>query len=235
MYMANSKKTKWDLSEAIAAGEKALVLSVKYSDLLGGRITQAGTDTLRTDVENLKKFPVDGTQKLVEQKAKTAGKDSSLSDLNLLVGSIRTLVKKSPTATPEMKKAFGVGARLSNSSSHQLAAGKLVVEAYNNFTGWSTTVGILEADITAIKAYIAEFEDKANKQTEAVKAKMDATFSKNSLQRQVEDEVSRISALGVIAFGKKDPAAAQLFEDLIPSHSSPKGNGDGTATPGTPA
>ncbi|MCK9206843.1 MAG: hypothetical protein M0P66_07015 [Salinivirgaceae bacterium] len=233
--MAQSKKPKWDLTEAIAAGEKALVLSAKYSDLLGGRITQAGTDTLRTDVENLKKFPVDGTQKLVEQKAKTAGKDTSLADLNFLVGSIRTLVKKSPTATPEMKKAFGVGARLSGSISHQLAAGKLVKEAYQNFTEWSTREGILAADITAIEALIAEVEAKNAQQTEAVKTKMDATFDKNGLQRQVEDEVSRISALGVIVFGKKDPAVAQLFGDLIPSHSTPKVGGNSTATGETPA
>ncbi len=43
------------------------------------------------------------------------------------------------------------------------------------------------------------------------------TMDKNILQRAVEDEVSKISALGQHVFLNKDAAVAKLFEDLIPS------------------
>ncbi|MCK9206693.1 MAG: hypothetical protein M0P66_06230 [Salinivirgaceae bacterium] len=230
--MAPSKKPKWDLEEAIAAGEKALALSDKYSDQLGGRISKTELETFSNNVTNLKKFPIEGTQQLVEQKSKTAGKESSLARLKKLVGSIRKLVKNHPTVTPEISKAYGVGAHLGNSTSHQLAAGKLIIEAYGKYNEWSTRVGIIAADITTIEAFIAEFDTKAKEQTDAKKTKKDTTFEKNNLQRMVEDEVTRFSALGVIVFGAADPIVAKLFEDLIPAHTPPTGNGTDTAPEG---
>lgn len=42
------------------------------------------------------------------------------------------------------------------------------------------------------------------------------TLDKNTLQREVENLVTKISAVGARVFRKKEPGVARLFEGLIP-------------------
>ena len=68
---------------------------------------------------------------------------------------------------------------------------------------------IIQADVLALDnaddvQEISKFQRKAS------------TMDKNTLQRRVEDLVTKISVIGIRVFRKKDPAVVPLFEGLIP-------------------
>jgi hypothetical protein len=47
-------------------------------------------------------------------------------------------------------------------------------------------------------------------------------MDKNTLQRAVEDEITKISAMGILEFQRKDPSVSRLFADLIPGKGKSK-------------
>jgi len=102
-----------------------------------------------------------------------------------------------------------------------IASGNIVIDANLKYGTWSKDAGIIEADITEIKTLIKALSDVGKVQDDSMYVRKAKTMDKNTLQREVEDEVSKLSALGIRHFSK-NPTVRIQFEDLIPASHKPK-------------
>jgi hypothetical protein len=216
--MGTETKPKWDIADAIVKGEEAHSLAIKYQANLLTRLKTDELSQLKLQVEELGKRRPAQKENLNTQKAKTAGQDDIAGELHDSVISIRTLVKANK-ASDEILQAYGVGEKINQGVSNVIAAANSVIKAYASFGDWSKTeAGVLEEDITALTATITELQAAAGGQDNSVVNRKYATTDKNVLQRGVEDEVTRLSAMGAHVMRKTNPAVAKLFEDLIPAN-----------------
>lgn len=215
--MTELKKNKWDLDEAIAAGEKAYALGNTYFSQLNGRLTKEKLANINTNVTALNLFKEKNPQYLIEQKAKTAGKLNNVNLLKTKVKNLRKIVKDEKTSTPEQIKAFGVGETLTNTESRIIASANLIISAYTSNKEWCNQIGIIESDIIELTTLINNVKEKETQQDEAKKTKTSGTFDKNNIHRALEDDVTSVSNIGVNTFSTTDPAIAKLFANIIPS------------------
>ena len=95
-----------------------------------------------------------------------------------------------------------------------------VVTAYNTYTEWSNKTGIISEDITHIQTLLTSVNQADSMQGDSMFTRKSQTMDKNQLQRAIEEEVSRISGICVLALSTKDAAVVSMFADLIPSSGS---------------
>jgi hypothetical protein len=139
-------------------------------------------------------------------------------------------VRDNKKVTPEIAQAYGVGETLAPTTDKVVAAAKVAINAYTNFKDWSNSAGIIDADIEQLRTLIATIDSSAKAKKDATNARKDNTFDKYTVQREIEDEVTRISDIGIFVFKKKNPAIAELFAKLIPS-SNGGNNGNENTNP----
>jgi hypothetical protein len=211
--MKRGKQIKWELSEAIKRGKKSLLLLGTYGEEMAHRFKVGEREQHTANVDELEQREAGQAQTLSDQMSKTKNQEDTILQLHDLVIAIRKIVKGA-NASKEIKVAYGVGMRIMHTQSSATAAGKILIDAYNNFETWSNNAGIVESDIDMV-------DEKLEKLKAAEKAKGDSVFirkskttDKNTLQRHVEDMVTRISAMGQLHF-LSNPTVAKLFADLI--------------------
>jgi hypothetical protein len=214
--MNAEKKPKWDIGVTISRGKQAESLVLKYEDALSVRMQPDEFITFQTDLTELAARQAGQKEQLVSQKSKTEGQNEQIERLHETVISIRRLVRSAGPG-PEISEAFGIGVEMSKTVSSVVAASNIVVTAYNANKEWSNKAGIIDADIDEITALQTALGAADDVQEGSKLTRKAATMDKNTLQRAVEDEITRLSALGIRVFEKSDPAIAQLFEDLIPN------------------
>ncbi len=217
--MENGKKPKWDIGVAANAGSECHALMIKYRVDLEPRLQPDEIDQHGANAVELEKRRSGQTEVLNVQKTNTKGKEGAEEELHNTAISIRNMVK-SNNASQEILQAYGVGEKIPTTMTGTIAAGNMVIMAYNTYTEWSNKVGIIEADITQVSELIKDLSSAGGKKEDSVFNRKAQTMDKNVLHRAVEDEVTRISALGAHVFRTKNPAVAALFEGLIPN--SPK-------------
>lgn len=220
--MINEKKTKWDIGATITAGNNAYTLASKHITELERRLNPDELNQLKANIAELESKQSGQTEILVEQKSKTLGQSEKISFLHDSIMSVRNIVKSNNTATSDILKAYGVGENIKMSVSDTIASGNIIITAYNSNTEWSNKAGILESDITEISEFVTELSKAEKIQNSAMFTRKSKTMDKNVLQRVVEEEVSKISALGQHIFRLKDPSIAKQFENLIPSNGKTK-------------
>jgi hypothetical protein len=215
--MSTEKKPKWEIGATINAGQNAHALALKYREQLEHRLQPDELEQLKSNTSELAMHRSGQTENLVIQKSKTSKQDESIITLQDTTVSIRNIVKNSSQNTPDILKAFGVGEKMTSTVSNAISGGNLVMAAYKTYTEWSNNAGIIEADIAEISSLVARLSSAGETQDNAMFIRKSKTMDKNVLQRTVEDEVSKISALGQHVFLHKDAAIAKLFENLTPS------------------
>lgn len=220
--MINEKKTKWDIGSTIIAGNNAYTLVTKHLASLELRLNPDELNQLKANLSELENHRSGQSESLVEQKSKTLSQGEKSTLLHNDVMSIRNIVKSNNTATSDIMKAYGVGEKTKMSVSNAIAGGNIIITAYNAYTDWSNKAGILESDITEISDLVADLSKAEKVQNNAMFTRKSKTMDKNVLQRMVEDEISKLSALGQHIFRLKDPAIAKQFENLIPSNGKTK-------------
>jgi hypothetical protein len=220
--MENGKGIKWLLEDAIDSGRKSLLLLTTYGTELQPRLRtdeqaqhKANVDELATRVSGQK-------QALTTQKSNTQGQEAVIASLNDIEVSIRNIVRQN-NASKEITIAYGVGDRIVHTVSGVISAGNVILDAYDKYQAWSKDAGIIEADLTEINTLMESLTTVEQVQDDSMFVRKSKTMDKNTLQRAVEDEVSRLSALGIRQFSK-NPSVASLFEDLIPASHKPKTN-----------
>jgi len=220
--MSIEKKPKWDISATISAGSKTYTLTMKYRKELEPRLQPNEADELKSNCAELEARRSGQTESLVVQKSKTLSQAEVNNQLRSIIGGVRNIVKNTKSVTPDLLKAFGVGEKMNNTINSSVAAGNIIINGYKSHTAWSNSAGILEADITEIQDLVAKLTKAEEGKGNAMFTRKSKTMDKNMLQRAVEDEVSKISALGQHVFRHKDPSIAKLFEELIPAASKVK-------------
>jgi len=215
--MTNDRRPKWEIGSTISAGNNAYTLAIKYRTDLEPRLQPDELEQLKVNTTELEARRSGQAEHLVGQKSKTISQDDIATELHDTVVSIRNIVKSNSTVTSDILKAFGVGEIIKSTINSVVAGGNIVVSAYKDNTAWSNSAGIIETDIAEISHLVARLTKAEELQSNAMFTRKSKTMDKNILQRAVEDEVSKISALGQHVFLNKDAAIAKLFEDLIPS------------------
>jgi len=228
--MENEKKPKWDIASAVEKGNQSVSLVETYAAEIVPRLQPDEMAQHRANIQELNNRRAGQKENLVNQKSKTLGQDEAIAALYSMIMSLRSVVKSNNTVTAEILKAFGVGEKASQTVSGVTAAANIVISAYKANTAWCNLAGIIEADITEIQELSARVDQAESAQGVSMYTKKSKTMDKNTLQRAIEDEVTKLSALGIHALMKKNPAAAALFEGLIPSSSVKPSNGNETTT-----
>jgi hypothetical protein len=224
--MEDNKDPKWTATEAINSGKTSLRLLETHGTALQSRLRTDEQQQHKANVEELETRVMGQKQTLTAQMSNTQAQEKAIHDLNDTIISIHDVVRKN-NASKEITVAYGVGERISQSVIGVTAAANVVIDAHLKYGAWSKDAGIIEADITEVKDLIKAVNDVGKVQGDSKFVRKAKTMDKNTLQREVEDEVSRLSVLGARHFGK-NPTVRKQFEDLIPAAHKPK-----PATPAT--
>src|SRR6266542_6086295 len=104
--MSNDKKPKWDIGVTIDHAPKAYQLADAYKTDLEKRFQTDELETLKAGGEELSARHSGQTENLDIQKSKTLGQGEAIELINKRVVSIHDMVTASPSATPELRKAF---------------------------------------------------------------------------------------------------------------------------------
>jgi hypothetical protein len=214
--MSSEKKPKWEIGMVIQKGKQSVELTKQYGTDLQPRLQVDELSQHEANVEELEKRRSGQTEQVVTLKSKTLGQDQAIDQLHQTVISIRNIVKAA-SPDPEMEQAYGVGEKIYRSVSSVMAASNITLAAYQANTAWSNSVGIVEADMEEIATLQAALSSADQVQEASKFTRKSATMDKNSLQRTVEDEITKLSALGQRVFQNSDPSVVQLFADLIPA------------------
>lgn len=212
--MKNDKDPKWYLADTINAGRKSILLLDTYGTELQPRLKKDEIPQHQANVEELVTRSTGQKQTLVAQKSSTQGQGTVIKKLKRVVVNIRNIVRNN-NASKEISIAYGVGERIILTVSSVTAASNIVLDAYQKYTAWSKDAGIIDADLAEITALKESLSTMGKVQDDSMFVRKSKTMDKNTLQRAVEDEVSRLSALGVCQFSE-NPSIVSLFEDLIP-------------------
>lgn len=201
--METGKYTMLDKTSMIKSATDALELLVKYRSEIEPRLKPDEIGTFKAQINELS-----GTKEPYRREKSRTPEETS-GDLHECIESIRNLVKNN-YAPDEILKAYGVEETIPD----LVTAGRKIVKAYSQYTGWSRNeAGILKSDMDELIQMIHELSgEKETSGTVQINKEED-------LQQVVLREIARISALGAHVFKKKDPAAAAVFEKLIPSGS----------------
>jgi hypothetical protein len=114
-------------------------------------------------------------------------------------------------------KAFGIGENIHKNVSNITAAGNMVWNGYAEHKDWANNAaGILDEDMETIQAEVLALANTDDIQEDSKFERKASTMDKNTLQRRVEDLVTKISVIGIRVIRRKDPAVVALFEGLIP-------------------
>jgi len=218
--MEDNKGPKWYATEAINSGKTSLRLLELYGIDLKTRLKTDEQAQHKANVEEFETRIPGQKQTLMAQKSSTQGQEAVITELNDTIVSIRNVVRYG-NASKEIMVAYGVGDKITRTVSSVTAAGNIILDAYKKYGPWSKEAGILESDITEITTLIKALGTVEKVQDDSMYVRKAKTMDKNTLQREVEDEVSRLSALGARQFSK-NPTVRKQFEDLIPSAHKPK-------------
>ncbi len=217
--MIETKKPKWDSGVAVSKGKQSISLFETYKDNLFPRIPVEEHNQHAANVSELEKRLSGQGTNLSEQKSSTSAQDDAIKKINQRVVSIRSIVMNT-NSNLELKKAFGVGNKLVLTVNGMAGAVDTIVTAYKQNTVWSNNAGIIEKDIEELTSYVNLLFSADGQQEKNKYVRKSGTMDKNTLQRLVENGVSKISALGVHEFELSNPSVAKLFADLIPGSPS---------------
>lgn len=213
--MGSERKPKWEIGVTILKGKQAESLLEKYRDELADRLQPDEPAQFQANLAQLSVRQAGQKENLVNQKSKTERQNELIASLHTTIISVRRMVK-SASPTPQLLQAFGVGFELSKSIHSVLAASDVIQTAYAKNKEWSNQAGIIDADMVEIKELQTALAVADSTQESLKFVRKAATMTKNKLQRTVEDEITKISAVGIRVFEKGNPEIAKLFEDLIP-------------------
>lgn len=173
-------------------------------------------EELDTGIDELERKRSGQNENLTSQKSKTEDQNITVDTLHEDVMDIRNTVK-AVTNNAAFLKAFGIGEKADKYVSSATAAGNMILEGYEEHKEWANTeAGILDADIEIIQTDIDALAAADGEQEKSKFTRKARTMDKTTLQRRMEDLITKISVTGVRVFRRKDPAVAALFKGLIP-------------------
>ena len=143
---SGSKEPKWDSGVAVAKGKQSLSLFENYKSELSPRIPEEERAQHEANVTELEQRLKSQGTNLSGQKSSTAAQEQIIKKVNQRAVSIRQIVVGT-NASMEIKNAYGVGSRIVLTVNGVSSAANTIVAAYNQFTAWSNSAGIIQKDI----------------------------------------------------------------------------------------
>jgi hypothetical protein len=214
--MSNFKSPKWDIGQAIYAANQAYALANKYKTDIENRLKPGEIEELGIGVSELERKKAGQPETLTSQKSRTQVQKIAVNTLHEDVMDVRNTVKAVSDNTGKLK-AFGIGEKIQKNVISVTAAGNMVLTGYAEHKVWANNeAGLLDEDMETIKADVLALDNADYVQENSKFQRKASTMDKNTLQRKVEDLVTKISVTGIRVFRKKNPAVVPLFEGLIP-------------------
>ncbi len=214
--MSDLKLPKWEIGQSIYAANQAYALAKKYQLDIEGRLKPGEIEELGSGVSELERKRAGQSETLTSQKSRTQDQNITVDTLHQDVMDIRNTVK-AVSDNAGILKAFGIGEKVNKNVSNTTAAGNIVLNGYADHKDWANNeAGILDEDMETIQADVLALDNADDVQENSKFQRKASTMDKNTLQRRVEDLVTKISVIGIRVFRKKDPAVVVLFEGLIP-------------------
>lgn len=214
--MSDLKSPKWEIGQSIYAGNQTYALANKYQLDIEGRLKPGEIEELGSGVSELERKRAGQSETLTSQKSKTQDQNITVDTLHQDVMDIRNTVK-AVSDNAGILKAFGIGEKVNKNVSNVTAAGNMVLNGYAEHKDWANNeAGILDEDMETIQADVLALDNADDVQENSKFQRKASTMDKNTLQRRVEDLVTKISVIGIRVFRRKDPAVVVLFEGLIP-------------------
>ncbi|HEX3007583.1 MAG TPA: hypothetical protein VHO90_08210 [Bacteroidales bacterium] len=218
--MPETKQVKWDGGIVVIKGKQSVSLFKAHQTELKPRMAEEEFNQHDANVTEFEKRLSGQSTNLATQKSSTSAQDQIAETINMRVISVRRTIKAS-NPTDEIKNAYGIGNKLSSTVGGASAAVAVTSAAYNKFKVWSNSAGILEKDITELNTLETSLYSADDSQEDTKYQRKAATMNKNTLQRNIEDKITKISSIGIQEFQLTNPELAKLFGGLIPS-SAPK-------------
>lgn len=227
--MANAKKDghpKKDFNAVTQTGLKALALAEKHHDALVPRLPAGMVDRLTAD---LSKLGADVPGALVTRstaKTATVSQNEALAAGYSLVTGIRTAVQRRGAAA-EVRKGYGVGAKINPKVVKQVAAAiRVILERAAAMPGEAAGLGILQKDLGALGDDLAAILSADGAQEEKRAGAPTATKERNRTANRILEAVDVIVSAGVLEFAK-DGEVRGAFEALVSGGGGGKGKSKG--------
>lgn len=214
--MTEIKKQKWGSGVSVSKGKQASILFETYQTELKPRFPDEERAQFEANLAEFEKRLPGQQTNLAGQKSSTSAQDEVIKKVNKRVVSIRGIVMASNPGA-EIKNAYAVGSKLQLTVSSASSSAQVTIAGYNLFKVWSNKAGILQKDIDELTTLEASLFTADDSQEKTIYTRKAATMDKNTLHREVEDGITKISALGFHEFELANPSVAKLFADLIPS------------------
>lgn len=214
--MAETKRPKWDGSVAISKGKQAISLFETYRADLAPRFPADEFSQFSANIPVLEKKISGKDTVLSVQKSSTSVQNDTVKLINTRVVGIRNIIR-SANPSSEIYNAFGLSTKIVLTVLGVAGPADTIVLAYAKHKAWCNSKGIIEKDITELTALTNSLFSADDVQEQNIYARKASTLDANTLQREVEDQITRISALGCHEFELTNPAASKMFADLIPA------------------
>ncbi len=216
----NSLKPKWDIAQVVDIETRIKAMYAANETELKPRFTARELELLTSPESALSTARVGQAENLVTQKTQTKSKDVVAAELAKTESDIREVVK-SLTRGPDILQAFGIGEPINPKSlPNVVAQANIIINGFTKYADWATANGILRSDIEEIERQRNLLDQSGTVQERAVLTRKVKTVDKNTTQREVEDLITKFSAMGILLFRKTKPELIPLFEDLIPKSPS---------------
>jgi hypothetical protein len=224
---------KWSTDEAVDRGKQAVKLTQAYRTDMENRFKPGEIELLEKNLKDLELSGKPGqVQTLNVQKAQKKTKEDIATELQENVMSIRGMVKAVPDSS-DKQQGFGIGTPANKNNLPQLvAAAGMIINCFNQNREWAMTeAGILEEDIEEIEAIRDQLTNADSTLSDKKVERKVKTADKNTLQRKVEELITKVSAIGITVFRKKNKALVPLFEALIPGSASSSSTAENETKP----
>jgi hypothetical protein len=205
---------KKDFNAVTQSGLKALALAEKHHDALVPRLPAGTLDGLTADLSKLGAAVPGALVMRSTAKTATVGQNEALAAGYALVTGIRTAVQRRG-ASAEVRKAYGVGAKINPKVVKQVAAAiTLILNRAGAMPGEAAALGILQKDLVALIEDLTAITNADGAQEAKRAGAPEATKERNRTANRILGAVDVIVSAGVLEFAK-DGEVRGAFEALV--------------------
>ena len=218
--MRTVRKTKWDMDRTLQVAREASSLLEGRKEVIESRLDPGTVEGLQNDIQALEALKSGRPAKTQEVQGLTGSQKDRARQGAEWISAIREPVKRR-AAGQGLRKAVGVGKKMSHSSETDVAAGiQAILTVAKEQPQAFRACGILDSDLERGRALFAALSDVHENQRTGFVTKKDLTDAKDATHARLEEAVEAISTAGHLHYLESDRALAQRFRNLIPG--SPK-------------
>lgn len=203
------KHPRRDYTSIVQLGLKALGLSDKYKDAVGPRLPKDLVATLQKDVDGLGGTYASKALAKGDAVQATEVQTDAAARACVRVRAIRTVVKNAE-APKAVQHAYGVGMELRPTPPKVTVAIQRILDRVKDHADEMERFGILESDVDALKAALAEVRSTDMDQEKKRATAPLATQERNVVANRVVSAVLRIGAAGMMAFADQSEEHAKF-------------------------